>query len=305
MNFNAGVYTVIPTFFKNSEVDFEQLEKSINYQINNNVKNIILLGTTSETPTLSNSEQERIVKTSWEKFKGKINIIIGIGTNNTKTTLENAFKFRDYCDAFMVTTPYYNKPSQEGIYQHFSTIAQLIEDKPIMLYNIPSRTGVSIDPEIVANLYNSFDNIKAIKEASGSIQYSLEIKNLCDIVILSGDDALTLPLMSIGALGVVSVASNIIPMQMVTLVELFINNKIDNSVVMNKKLYPLFKSLFVDTNPVPLKYLMVKLGLASDESVRLPLVKIQSLDIKQQLDCISNMVNINNDTTSVFNQVNI
>lgn len=305
MNFNAGVYTVIPTFFKNSEVDFEQLEKLINYQINNNVKNIILLGTTSETPTLSNSEQERIVKTSWEKFKGKINIIIGIGTNNTKTTLENAFKFRDYCDAFMVTTPYYNKPSQEGIYQHFSTIAQLIEDKPIMLYNIPSRTGVSIDPEIVANLYNSFDNIKAIKEASGSIQYSLEIKNLCDIVILSGDDALTLPLMSIGALGVVSVASNIIPMQMVTLVELFINNKIDNSVVMNKKLYPLFKSLFVDTNPVPLKYLMVKLGLASDESVRLPLVKIQSLDIKQQLDCISNMVNINNDTTSVFNQVNI
>jgi 4-hydroxy-tetrahydrodipicolinate synthase len=304
MNFNAGVYTVIPTFFKNSEVDFEQLEKSINYQINNNVKNIILLGTTSETPTLSNSEQELIVKTSWEKFKGKINIIIGIGTNNTKTTLENAFKFRDYCDAFMVTTPYYNKPSQEGIYQHFSTIAQLIEDKPIMLYNIPSRTGVSIDPEIVANLYNSFDNIKAIKEASGIIQYSLEIKNLCDIVILSGDDALTLPLMSIGAFGVVSVASNIIPMQMVRLVDLVINNKITNSIAMNKKLYPLFKSLFVDTNPVPLKYLMVKLGLASDESVRLPLVKIQSLEIKQQLDYIVN-INNNFDTTSVFNQVTI
>jgi len=290
MNFNPGVYTVIPTFFKNSEVDLEQLEKSIIHQINNNVKNIVLLGTTSETPTLSNNEQELIVKTTWEKFNGKINIIVGIGTNNTKTTLENAFKFREFCDAFMVTTPYYNKPSQEGIYAHFSTIAQLIEDKPIMLYNIPSRTGVSISADIVANLYNSFNNIKAIKEASGNIQHSLDIKNLCDIVILSGDDALTLPLMSIGAQGVVSVASNIIPMQMTTLVELFKSNKIDLMIEMNKQLYPLFKSLFLDTNPVPLKYLMVKHGLATDESVRLPLVKIQSADIKNQIDYIASTI---------------
>ncbi len=295
MNFNTGVYTVIPTFFKDSEVDLEQLKKSINYQIDNKVKNIVLLGTTSEIPTLSNSEQELIVKTSWENFKGKINIIIGIGTNNTKTTLENAFKFRNFCDAYMITTPYYNKPSQEGIYQHFSTIAQLIPDKPIMLYNIPSRTGVSISPTIVANLYNSFDNIKAIKEASGNIQHSLDIKNLCDIAILSGDDALTLPLMSIGAIGIVSVASNIIPTLIVTLVDLFGLHQLDIAIAMNKKLYPFFKSLFLDTNPIPLKYLMVKQGLANDESVRLPLVKIQSSDIRLQLDYISSTINSNTD----------
>lgn len=292
MNFEQSVYTVIPTLFKESEVDLEQINKLVNFQISNGIKYIVLLGTTSETPTLGIEESEQIVNSVWEKFNDKVNIIVGIGTNNTKTTLEQGFKFRNKCHAFMVTVPYYNKPSQEGIYQHFSTVAQLLGDKPIMMYNIPSRTGVSMSPEIIANLYNSFDNIKAIKEASGSIQQTLEIKNLCDIVVLSGDDALTLPLMSVGASGVVSVASNIIPKRMLNLVNLYRNNYPNEAMELNKILYPLFKGLFVDTNPVPLKYLMTKIGLANDESVRLPLVRIQSDDVKQQLDTLLDNLNI-------------
>lgn len=290
MNFDSGVYTVIPTFFKDSNVDLEQLKNSINHQIINDIENIIILGTTSETPTLSVEEQDLIVRTCWENFNGQINIIVGIGGNNTKETLSNGFKYKDMCDAFMVTVPHYNKPSQEGIYQHFSTIAQLLGDKPIMLYNIPSRCGVSMNPEIVANLYNSFESIKAIKEASGSLTQALEIKNLCDIKIFSGDDSLTLPLMSVGGSGVVSVASNIIPKHMKTLVTLFKNKEIEAAQLLNIKLFPLFKVLFIDTNPVPLKYLMFKSNLASNDVVRLPLVKIQSEEVKNKLNQFCNQL---------------
>ena len=137
MIFEKGVYTVIPTFFKDRDVDMDSIVKCVEFQVNNGIKNIVLLGTTSETPTLSLEEKNLIVNEIWQKFNSKINIIVGIGTNNTKTTLENAFLYRNVCHAFMITVPYYNKPSQEGIYQHFATIAQLIEDKPIMMYNIP------------------------------------------------------------------------------------------------------------------------------------------------------------------------
>lgn len=292
MQFNPGVYTVIPTFFKDSSVDLEQLVSSIQYQIESGIENIVLLGTTSETPTLDEKEQESIVKTAWENFNSKVNIIVGIGGNNTKSTLDNAFKFKDYCDAMMVTVPYYNKPSQEGIYQHFSTIAQLLGDKPIMMYNIPSRTCVSMNPEIIANLYNSFDNIKAIKEASGSISQALEIKSLCDIVILSGDDLLTLPLMSVGGDGVVSVASNLFPKHILALVKIYKSNNLNLATKLNKNLYPIFKNLFIDTNPVPLKYLMVRYNLATDDSVRLPLVKIQSEEVKNTLNEMNHLLDI-------------
>jgi 4-hydroxy-tetrahydrodipicolinate synthase len=295
MEFYSGVYTVIPTFFKDTEIDIEQLNKNINYQINCGIKNIVILGTTSETPTLSEYEENLIVKTTWENYNEKVNIIVGIGGNNTKKTIENGYKFQNHCHAFMVTVPYYNKPTQEGIYQHFASIAQLL-DKPIMMYNIPSRCGVSMSPQIIANLYNSFSNIKAIKEASGSITQTLEIKNLCDIVILSGDDALTLPLMSVGAIGVVSVTSNILPKLMLLLVELFNKSENQKASELNKKMYPIFKSLFLETNPVPLKYIMMKCNLAKSDIVRLPLVTIQSQETKDKLDnLITDITFINNE----------
>lgn len=286
MNFEQGVYTVIPTYFKDRDIDMESIFNVIRYQINNSIKNIVLLGTTSETSTLTQEDKNMIVTNVWNEFNHKINIIVGIGTNNTKTTLENAFIFREYCHAFMVTVPYYNKPSQEGIYQHFATIAQLIADKSIMIYNIPSRCGVSIEPITIANLYNNFDNIKAIKEASGSIQQTMEIIQLCQINIFSGDDALLLPLMSVGAKGVVSVASNIIPNEINNIIKLFNNGNIKEAIEINNKLFPFLKSLFVDTNPIPIKYYANKLGMVTENTVRLPLVVTTNKNILDEMDKI-------------------
>ncbi len=290
MKLEGGLYTVIPTFFKESEVDIDQLIRAVEIQVNCGVKNVVLLGTTSETPTLSVEEQEKIVKNVWEKFHNMINIIVGIGGNNTKQTLEFGFKFENFCDAFMITVPYYNKPNQEGIYQHFSTIANLIS-KPILLYNIPSRCGVSIEPTTIAKLFNDHENIQAIKEASGNLNQILEIRKMCDIIILSGDDALTLPTMSVGGEGVVSVASNLLPKQMLLLINLFKSNKLSEAIELNDKLYPIFKCLFIDTNPVPLKFLLNKVNLAENCNVRLPLVSLNSIEKINLLNEIVKKIN--------------
>lgn len=275
MKFESGVYTVIPTPFKDNLVDFDSILKMINYQINSGVKNIVLLGTTSETPTLDDEEQDNIVKTVWENFNGKVNIIVGIGGNNTKNTIKKGILYKNICDAFMLTVPYYNKPSQSGIYKHFSSIAEIFHDKPLMLYNIPSRCGVSMTPEITAKLFNNHDNIKAIKEASGKVQHSLDILRLCDIIVLSGDDALTLPIMISGGKGVVSVASNIVPKKMLEIVNLFNDGNVKEAIRINKNLEELYKYLFIDSNPVPLKQMLLNLKLTESSSVRLPLVEIE------------------------------
>ena len=291
MEFKSGVYTVVPTIFKDDlEVDYDKIIDLISEQIFYKVKNIVLLGTTSETPTLSDAEQDKIVQLVWEKFNGKINIIIGIGGNNTNKTIQTGLKYYKFCDAFMVTVPYYNKPSQNGIKSHFSNIAKLLLDKPILLYNVPSRCGVSMVPETVAYLYNNFDNIKAIKEASGSLSIAQDIMSLCDIVLLSGDDSNTLPIMSVGGKGVVSVASNVIPEEILMLVKLFEENKLNDARVLNKKLYPIFKNLFIDTNPVPLKFILKKTGKTNCDTVRLPLEEISDEQNILKLNNISEYI---------------
>lgn len=276
MIFDYGVYSVIPTFFSQGNVNYVEINNLISFQIKSGIKNIVLLGTTSETPTLSDEEQNEIVKNVWENFHGKVNIIVGIGGNNTKSTIEKGLLYNDLCDAFMVTVPYYNKPSQEGMYEHFSSIAKVLNSKNLLLYNVPSRCGVSISSETVVRLYNSHENIKAIKEASGNVSIAQEILNKCEIVVLSGDDSLTLPIMSIGGKGVVSVASNIIPNYILKLVELFKNGDISNAIKINNSLFGLFKVLFIEPNPIPLKYILKKLNFCNEASVRLPLVEITS-----------------------------
>lgn len=276
MIFDYGVYTVIPTFFTQNNVNYDEIINFISFQIYYGIKNIVLLGTTSETPTLTNEEQCNIVYKVWEKFKGKINIIIGIGGNDTKVTIEKGLLLKDYCDAFMVTVPYYNKPTQDGIYKHFSSIANILNDKNILMYNIPSRCGVSMNPDTIVKLFNCYDNIKAIKEASGNVSISQEILNKCEIVVLSGDDSLTLPIMSIGGKGVVSVASNVTPSNILNLVNSFKNGNIKEAIEINNSLYNLFKILFIESNPVPLKYILKKIGFSKESTVRLPLVEITS-----------------------------
>lgn len=279
MEFDIGVYTVIPSIFKESDVhelNLDEILNLINFQIDSGIKNIVLLGTTSETPTLTDEEQDLIVKSVWEKFNGKVQIIVGIGGNNSRKTVENGIKYFSFCDAFMVTVPYYNKPSQNGILKHFEYIAEYFEDKPLMLYNVPSRCGVSMSAEVVANLFYKYSNVKAIKEASGSLSLAQEIINLCDITVLSGDDSNTLPIMSVGGKGVVSVASNIIPVELLTLINYFKENKLKDAIELNKKLYPIFKNLFIDTNPGPLKLMLKLLNITKNDSVRLPLVEMSN-----------------------------
>jgi 4-hydroxy-tetrahydrodipicolinate synthase len=269
-----GVITVIPTFFTNdNRIDHNAIVNHINKQINNGIKQIVIFGTTSETSTLSDLEKTSILNSIKGSIDEKTKIIIGLSGNNTPDVLKEARKLEDSSDAFMLSAPYYNKPSQEGLYQHFKHIVTNIK-KDFIIYNVPSRCGVNIEPETIARLYNDFNNIKAIKEASGSIQQVIKIKSLCNITILSGDDELTLPFMSIGASGVVSVISNIAPTEMIYMVEQFKNNNILEARSTFYTIQKLIKLAFIDSNPVPIKYLLNRTNNFINEKVRLPLVEL-------------------------------
>tara|TARA_Y100000389_G_C17384260_1_gene476114 strand:- start:322 stop:1239 length:918 start_codon:yes stop_codon:yes gene_type:complete len=291
--FEPGVYTVIPTTFINNEVCLKSLFNLINFQINSGIKNIVLLGTTSEAPVLSDEEKELIVTSVWENFSEKLNIIVGIGGNDTAKVVKLGEKFRNYCDGFLVTVPNYNKPTQQGIYKHFSIIAEKLSEKPMMLYNIPSRCGVNMEPIIVSKLFDENDNIMAIKEASGSLSQAIKIKSMCNIKIFSGDDSLAIPLMSIGGSGVVSVASNLIPVEIKKIIDYCMEDFYKKASELFYKYNSLFVLLFVETNPVPLKYLLKRNKLITSQYVRLPLVGLES-ENKIKLDIISEVL-INNE----------
>jgi len=292
--FKEGVYTVLVTpFNKEGIISYNSLDNLVNNQINKGVKGIITMGTTSESPTINYGEKVELIKYLWNKYNESINIIIGIGGNNTQEVIDFGRFCSDYCHAYMVTAPHYNKPSQEGIYTHFNTIANadIIKEKDIMMYNIPSRCGVNMDPEIISKLYNTCPNIVAIKEASGSISQTQEILNLCDINIFSGDDALVVPLMSCGAKGVISVTSNLIPNYMVRIVNNCLNNNFNEAMQLNSKIHTLLKLLFIETNPVPLKYLLNRLEIIEEATVRLPLVKINKTNISLKLNQKIGLIN--------------
>lgn len=263
------VITVIPTFFdSNNEIDIISIKKHIVCQINNGIQTIVILGTTSETPTLTKDEK------MFNEYRNKVSIIIGVSGNDTASVLEETKLYETYGSAIMISAPYYNKPSQEGVYQHFSKIISSIQNK-FILYNVPSRSGVNIEPTTIARLYNDFPfKITAIKEASGSIEQVMKIKSLCKIKILSGDDSLVLPFMAVGAEGVISVVSNIIPSEMILMVSLFKEGDLMESNKIFYKFYNLMKLCFIESNPVPLKYLLSK-TMNSLPDVRLPLVELE------------------------------
>lgn len=293
MQFDKGVYTVIPTIFtSDNTVDYQSILNLVQYQINSGIKNIVLLGTTSETPTLTLDERLLIAKSVWDKFKGEVNIIVGLGGNNTIKVREEAQLFRDVCNALMLTVPYYNKPTQYGLLEHFRTIINSLDDTSVMLYNIPSRTGINMDPEVIAELFNTFDTVKAVKEASGSLDQVSKILSLCQITVLSGDDSLTLPMLSIGAKGVVSVAANVAPRKIKSLVDSFFQGNVLKAAELHRELYLLFKLLFIESNPVPLKYLLYKLHIINSPRVRLPLVPLLPLNASKMNKFLASMNNI-------------
>jgi len=265
---------LITPFNDNSEIDFKQYIKQINRQIENGVSGILSCGTTGEAPALSDSELFEVIGTAVKTADKRVYVIAGTGTNNTSKTIARTNKAGEIgADYALVITPYYNKPSQRGLYAHFKEVAEKT-DMDIVIYNVPSRTGVNIEPDTVAAL-SEIDGIIGIKEASGSINQTTEIllKSREGFRVMSGEDSITLPMMSAGASGVISTISNVVPGLMQSLFELYYSGQTMDATDLHRKLYPLSRVLFIETNPIPLKFAMKHLKLDSG-IVRLPLAEL-------------------------------
>jgi 4-hydroxy-tetrahydrodipicolinate synthase len=264
-----GAMTAMITPFRDGKVDEQRLREQIEFQITQGIDGLVPVGTTGESPTLDFPEHERVIELTVQVAKRRVPVIAGVGGNATSEALElHGFAKKVGADAGLSVNPYYNKPTQEGLYHHFMTLADKI-DLPIVLYNIPGRTGVTMSAQTVARLAKH-PNIVAIKEATGSLDMASEIMAECELPILSGDDSLTLPLMSIGARGVISVASNLLPAPIKKMVKLAADGNFAEAAIIHRRLFPLVKSLFIDGNPVGVKYAMKIAGRDTGE-LRLPL----------------------------------
>jgi 4-hydroxy-tetrahydrodipicolinate synthase len=271
----TGTYTAIVTPFKDGRFDEEAFERLIQAQIKAGVDGIVPVGTTGESPTLSYEEHVHVIAQAIQGASGRLKVLAGTGANSTSEAiyLTQAAE-KAGADGSLQVAPYYNKPTQEGLFQHFRAIARATK-LPLVLYSIPSRCGVEIGVETVCRLVSECRNIVGIKEAGGNpdrvSQLRMAVRNGFDI--LSGDDALTLPFMAVGAKGVISVASNIMPKEVAQMVRAFATGKPDLALKLHNKLYPLFKDLFLETNPVPIKTALAMTGHI-DEQFRLPLVPL-------------------------------
>ncbi len=277
-----GVYTALITpFTDRQEVDYEGLRQNVAHQINAGVAGILPLGTTGETPTLSREEQDKIITTAVEEAKGKTAVLVGTGSNCTAHAIENSKRAQELgADGVLVVTPYYNKPTQEGIVRHFQAISENLEI-PIVVYNIKGRTGVNIETATMKRL-SELKNVIGVKEASGDIGQIGDVINIiqsrCETFsVISGDDAMTLPLIALGGTGIISVVSNLIPELIVQLVETALHGDFARARHLHYRLLPLFKAAFIETNPVPIKAAMSMCGMPSGPC-RLPLCEMQAVN---------------------------
>ncbi|MEI6566702.1 MAG: 4-hydroxy-tetrahydrodipicolinate synthase [Verrucomicrobiota bacterium] len=273
----TGTYTAIVTPFKNGKIDYDALERIVRMQIKAGVDGIVPVGTTGESPTVNYEEHIQIIESVVKIAAGRVKVLAGTGGNSTTEAVyltEEAE--RAGADGSLQVAPYYNKPTQEGMYQHFREVASRTR-LPLMLYSIPGRCGVEIGIDTVKRLAADCRNVVAIKEAGGNADRVSQLREALGpkFVILSGDDALTLPFMALGAQGVVSVASNIIPRQVSRMVKAFAAGDIKTAQQLHRKYYGVFKDLFVETNPAPVKAAMAMMGLVENE-FRLPMVPITS-----------------------------
>lgn len=267
-----GIALITP-FTQTGEVDYTALRRVLDYQLSNGIDFLCILATTAETPCLTAEEKQNIIQIVQEKVQGRIPILLGMGGNNTAAVVE-AIKNFDFkgIDGILSVCPYYNKPSQEGLYQHFKTIAEA-SPVPVVLYNVPGRVGVNMTAETTLRLARDCENIVAIKEASGNFtQIDDIIKNKpADFDVISGDDGITFPLITLGAAGVISVIGNALPKEFSRMVRLALNGDYNNALVIHHKFTELFKLLFVDGNPAGVKAMMNSMGLIENQ-LRLPLV---------------------------------
>jgi 4-hydroxy-tetrahydrodipicolinate synthase len=272
----AGTGVAITTPFNvQNEPDLNSLTNHVNYLKSNNVDFLVVLGTTGESVTLNRDEQEKVVNTIVKANNGELPVVLGMGGNNTKALLEkiNSTDFKGI-DGILSVAPYYNKPTQKGLYEHFKLVAEN-SPVPVILYNVPGRTGKNIDPATILQLANDFKNIVAVKEASGSIEQSMEIiRNIPqDFIVLSGEDAITLPLMSVGISGVISVVGNVLPKETSAMVRAANNNDFKKARDLHYKLLPVIEKLFAEGNPAGIKCAL-ELKKIIPGYLRLPLTKV-------------------------------
>ncbi|MCG2713407.1 MAG: 4-hydroxy-tetrahydrodipicolinate synthase [Candidatus Omnitrophica bacterium] len=277
-----GSIVAIVTPFHNGGVDEKKLRELIDFQIKNGTSGILPCGTTGESATLNFDEHEKVIEVVIDQVNKRVPVIAGTGSNST----EEAIKLTQQAacagaDASLQVSPYYNRPTQRGLYEHFKAIAQSVKI-PIILYNIAGRTGVNIEPETIAKLAHDCKNIVAVKEASGSLDQMSRIRQLCpkEFILMSGDDSLTLPVLSIGGTGIISVVANIVPGDVANLVDAFARGDLKGAQALHFKLLPLVKAVFLETNPIPIKTAMGLLGMC-DEDLRLPMCSMSADNLEK------------------------
>lgn len=270
-----GSLVAIVTPFKDGRVDEAKLRELIEFQIENGTQGIVPCGTTGESPTLSFQEHERVIEITVEQVKKRIPVIAGAGSNCTAEAVRLAKHAKEVgADGALLISPYYNKPTQEGLYQHFKAVAESV-DIPIVLYNIPGRTAVNIEADTIARLAE-IKNIVGVKEAAGSMKQITDIIAKCppDFVVLSGEDFLTFPLICVGGKGVISVVSNVAPRDMAELCKLSLEGNLAQAQKLYYRLLPLCHALFIETNPAPVKAALAMMNKLENDDVRLPLVRM-------------------------------
>ncbi|MHC4076600.1 MAG: 4-hydroxy-tetrahydrodipicolinate synthase [Planctomycetota bacterium] len=270
----TGAMVALITPFQEGEIDFQTLDELIDFQLANGIDAIVPVGTTGECPTLSPDEHKQVIERVVQAVGGQVPVIAGAGSNSTAEAIDfTEFSKKVGADATLQVGPYYNKPTQEGFYQHFKAIAEEV-DLPMVLYNIPGRCAAGMTPETIARLAE-LENIVAVKEATGSLDQASEIAARCNITIISGDDSLTLPLASIGGQGVISVVANIVPADVKAMTDLILEGDLVTARQWHKKLFTLCKSMLtLATNPIPIKAAMAMLNMASEE-LRLPMTPLE------------------------------
>ena len=285
----TGTFTALVTPFNaDGSVDYTALRALVQWQTENGVEGLVAVGTTGESPTLDVEEHIRVITTTVEAAAGKAQVIAGTGANATSEAIElTRAVLGSGVAATLQVTPYYNKPNAEGLFRHFAAVADL--GLPVMLYNVPGRSGKEIPLDVVVRLA-SYPNIAAIKEAAGSVDRVSAIRDACELPVFSGDDSLTLPMISVGACGGVSVAANVIPKEMSTLVRLALAGDVTNARELHRTYYPLFRDLFIDTNPIPVKAALAMMNRVGP-TFRLPLCE-PSEKIREQLTRTLRSLNI-------------
>jgi 4-hydroxy-tetrahydrodipicolinate synthase len=267
-----GSIVAIVTPFKNGKVDEKKLRELIDFQISSGTSGVVPCGTTGESATLSFLEHDKVIDVTVEHTKKRVPVIAGTGSNSTEEAIVLTKHAAEAgADASLQVSPYYNRPTQKGLYEHFKAIADAV-DIPIILYNIAGRTGVNIEPETIARLATDCKNIVGVKEASGSLDQMSRIKQICpkSFDLISGDDSLTLPIMSIGGTGIISVVANIVPKDVAAMVSEYEKGNLKKAQELHFKLLPIFKACFIETNPIPVKTAMGLMGLCEPD-LRLPL----------------------------------